>query len=64
MAHKISAASVEKKNKWTQNLTRFQDINKKKRGNKEVEEKPLDERSRMPLTKHVIWLYIFFHAAP
>ena len=59
MAHKISAASVEKnKDKWTQNLTRFQDINKK-RGNIEVEEKPLDERSRMPLTKHVIGRYIF-----
>ena len=51
------------RDKWTQNLRRFQDINKK-RGNIEVEEKPLDERSRMPLTKHVIRRYIFSISAP
>ena len=46
------------KEKRALNLTRFQDINKK-RGNIEGEEKPLDERSRMYLTKHVIGRYIF-----
>ena len=59
MARKINAGSVEKiKDKQTQNLTRFQYINKRT-DNIEVEEKPLDERNRMPLTKHEIGRYIF-----
>ena len=59
MALKLSAASVEKnRDKCTQNLARFQDINKK-RDNIEMEEKSLDEESKMPLTKHVIGRYIF-----
>ena len=57
MAYFKSSETVDKnKEKWQQNLPNFQH---KKRSNIEMEEKPIDEKCKMPLKKHIIGRYIF-----